>query len=196
MKAGTTDVNVGTRVRITDSNNPDLIDLTGTITHPFRGLMCPDGKYMLGIRLDKEGVFVDNIANLLEGDKFEITHDTTDSKDIPRKWEYIADQLREHKAPAKVVNAAVESDNAMVKLGLGYHTEYWTKKYPIYLKYQPLLIKELYDLVTDNKSCSACEDCGCICSECKLGQSRRCTPRNKHADLYFTIVKFWVAGKM
>ncbi len=195
MKAGTTDVNVGTIIKITESDDPDLIGLTGTITHPFGGLMCPDEEYILGIRLDKKGVFIDNIANLQVGDKFEVIDDITDSEDIPRKWEYITTQLRKFNAPSKVVDAAVEIDNAMVRLGLGFHTDLWKKRYPLCVKYEPSMY-QLNKLIGSMGTCSACIESGYICSDCKLGAPKRCTPRSKHADLYFSIVKDWVADKV
>lgn len=196
MKTGTTDVGIGTRVRITMSSDPDLIGLTGTITHPFESLVQIGSKYIVGIRLDKKGVFADDIANLLKGDKFKIIDTGSDNEeDIPRKWEYIADQLDRLKAPAKVVNAAIEIDNAMVKLGLGYHTDDWVKRYPVLLKYPPT-ITELHSLVSSHRSCTACLDCLSICTNCKLGTERQCTPRSKHADRYYGIVKRWIINKI
>lgn len=72
MKAGTTNYEVGTRIRITKSNDKELIGLTGEITHPFPGLMAPKTKYTVGLRLDQKGIFSDDICNLMSCDKFEI----------------------------------------------------------------------------------------------------------------------------
>lgn len=114
---------------------------------------------------------------------------------IPRKWEYIADQLRLLNAPAKVVNAATEINNAMVRLGLGFHTDLWKKSYPICVKYEPS-ITQINKLIRSMGTCSACVESGYICSDCKLGAPKRCTPRSKHADLYYSIVKDWIAEKV
>jgi len=195
MKARTTDIDADTRVRITQSEDPDFIGLTGTITHPFEGIVLPDVKYIAGIRVDQKGRFTDDIANLVEGDKFEILENIPDSSEFPRKWEYIATRLKEFNAPNKVHNAAIEIDNAMVRLGLGYHTGGWVMKYPICLKYPPSM-HELYSLISDFSSCTACEDCKRTCMHCKLGCERHCTPRSKHADQYYNIVRQWVVNEI
>lgn len=74
MHAGSTKYDVGTRVRImslrgADEDDFDLIDKTGTLTHPFPGLMWPGVSYVAGVRLDDGS---DEITNLCRGDKFEI----------------------------------------------------------------------------------------------------------------------------
>lgn len=194
MKAGTTDIDVSTRIRVTESNDPDLVGVTGTITHPFGGLMQAGSSYAVGIYLDKKGVFADDIANLLISDKFEIIDSTDDNDTVPRKWEYIATRLKEINAPDKVVNAAIEIDNAMVRLGLGYNTTVWVNAYPHYVS-NPPDTGGLYDIVMDRHSCSACVDSGYMCFACKLGSAHKCTPRSKHADKYFTIMKNWTKKK-
>lgn len=195
MKAGATDIDVCTRVKITYSEDPDVIGLTGTMTHPFRGIMLPDVKYIAGIRVDQKGRFTDNIVNLVESDKFEILEDISNNNKIPRKWEYIVSRLKEIDAPKKVTNAAIEMDNAMVRLELGFHTDLWEKRYPLCVKYEPSIF-QLNKLIGSMGTCSACVESGYICSDCKLGAARRCTPRSKHADLYFSIVKNWVAERV
>lgn len=74
MRAGKTKYEVGTRVRITslrgadDHDDFDLVGKTGTLTHPFPGLMWPGVSYIAGVRLD-DG---DEITNLCRGDMFEV----------------------------------------------------------------------------------------------------------------------------
>lgn len=72
MKAGLTNYNVGTKVKITESNDKDLIGITGELTHPFPGLMSPNTKYVAGLRLDRKGIFSYDICNLMKDDKFEV----------------------------------------------------------------------------------------------------------------------------
>ena len=104
---------------------------------------------------------------------------------IPRKWEYIADQLRQIYAPKKVINAAIEIDNAMVKLKLEYNTLDWRRIYSE--DYLTLL-----GLINNSASCSACHDATNGCTYCRLGGKTGCTPRCKHADDYYSIVHDWV----
>lgn len=107
-------------------------------------------------------------------------------EEIPRKWKYIADRLKLLNAPEKVINAATQIDNIMVKLGLGYNTPYWERHY---LEYpEP---EDLHDLIFYQSSCTACVDCDSVCSRCKLGHKGNCTPRSKYADDYFHIVGHW-----
>ena len=101
---------------------------------------------------------------------------------IPRKWKYIADQLRELNAPKKVINAAIEIDNILVDLGLGFNTQDWCEYY-----YSQTL--SLYGLVHNANSCSACTRC----DTCVMGDSTSCTPRRKYADDYYRIVSDWTA---
>jgi hypothetical protein len=105
---------------------------------------------------------------------------------IPRKWEYIADQLRELNAPKKVINAATELDNIMVKLGLGFSTSYWERHYLEFSEPE-----DLHNLIFCQSSCTACEDCSRMCYRCKLGTKNECTPRSRYADEYFHIVGHW-----
>jgi len=72
MKAGKTNINVNTRVKIIDSDDKDLIGKTGIITHPFMGLMAPGVKYQAGLRLDQSGIYSGDICNLTKEDKFVI----------------------------------------------------------------------------------------------------------------------------
>lgn len=70
MKAGRTEFELGARVRITRIANPDpvvrdIVGATGTLMHPFQGLMRAERQhYIAGILLDG-GVQV----NLEEGDE-------------------------------------------------------------------------------------------------------------------------------
>lgn len=72
MKAGNTDIEVGTHIKIINSDESDLIGLTGIITHPFPGLMSPGIRYVAGIRFDQKGLFIGDNANLTKQDKFVI----------------------------------------------------------------------------------------------------------------------------
>ena len=72
IKAGLTKHDCGTKIRITKSNDKDLIGVTGTLTHPFQGLMGSNTKYIAGLRLDQEGIFSGDICNLTTADKFEV----------------------------------------------------------------------------------------------------------------------------
>lgn len=201
MRAGTTDLNIGTRVRITESGDPDMIGLTGTTTHPFPGLMWPNEKYILGIRLDKKGVSTDDIANLLEGDKFEIIDTgSNNEEDIPRKWEYIADQLKKMKAPSKIIDAATEVDNLLTGLGFDPHTLPWLEDYSNF-KETCIDFDLLFSILMEKDYCTACYDCSSICELCKLGGIVRphvigCTPRSKYADMYFQMVRGWVEDQI
>ena len=58
MKAGQTNINVGTKVTIINQIGDDSIlnGLTGTITHPFG--FGETGKNWVGVWLDKKGVLV------------------------------------------------------------------------------------------------------------------------------------------
>jgi len=105
---------------------------------------------------------------------------------VPRKWEYIADQLKELNAPLKVINAAIELDAIMCNLGLGHGSPYWLRHYAEYC-----ITGELHELIFCQASCTACVDCRCVCSKCKLGVKGRCTPRSRYADDYFGIVGNW-----
>jgi len=75
MYAGSTQIPVGTRVRITsvaidgddDREDLDLEGQVGEITHPFRGLMWPGVTYVAGVRLPG-----DQRVNLTDRDKFEV----------------------------------------------------------------------------------------------------------------------------
>lgn len=72
MLAGDTILEVGTKVKIIQSNDKDLIGATGKITHPFGGLMAPGVKYQAGLRLDTKGIYSGDICNLTNADKFEV----------------------------------------------------------------------------------------------------------------------------
>lgn len=72
MNAGTTQIPVGTQVRVTHvaGNDPDDQELAGRIgeiTHPFRGLMWPGETYVAGLRLPG-----DVRVNLTAADRFEL----------------------------------------------------------------------------------------------------------------------------
>ena len=111
---------------------------------------------------------------------------------IPSKWKFIASWLEELSAPKKVINAAIEIDNALIHLSLGYNTKEWVEVYDIISKWDRTRFDLLFDLMMNDEYCTACEDCGCICRHCKLGDSNTCTPRYWHADEYFTIIKRWI----
>ncbi len=112
-------------------------------------------------------------------------------EEIPRKWKYIADRLKLLNAPEKVINAATQIDNIMVKLGLGYNTPYWERHYLEYLKSE-----DIHDLIFCQPSCTACVDCDNMCFRCKMGVKGNCTPRSRYADSYFYIVGHWSTGNL
>ena len=105
-------------------------------------------------------------------------------EEVPRKWVYITQELFKLNAPFKVLNAAIELDNALVRLGLGYNTADWIAMYPT----KPCISK----LIVNKPSCSACEQ-SIFCNYCVLGDYYSCTPRNKHADDYYGIVGNWIS---
>jgi len=106
---------------------------------------------------------------------------------IPSKWMFIATWLIELKAPKKVVNAAIEIDNALIGLGLGNNTEFWEDMY----NYEIYTFK-LIDLINCTDSCTACFFAYPHCKKCTFGSPGNCTPRSKYADQYFLIVYSWV----
>ncbi|MHA1287276.1 MAG: hypothetical protein ACTSPB_07720 [Candidatus Thorarchaeota archaeon] len=110
---------------------------------------------------------------------------------IPTKWDFIANWLKKLNAPKKVINAAIAIDDALDSLGLGYNTEKWEEDYDDILQLDRTRLSLLYDLVLTDDYCIACDDCCLICRRCKLGTRFACTPRSKHADQYFTIVRKW-----
>ncbi len=105
---------------------------------------------------------------------------------IPRKWEYIADRLKEINAPKKVINAAIELDSLMVELGLGDNTSYWERHHTEFYGKEGL-----NTLISTRQTCTACLDAQNKCEDCKLGIPRYCTPRSKYPDDYFAIVRGW-----
>jgi len=70
--AGKTSLPCGTRIKVIKSDDADLLNVTGTVTHPFQGLMWPNTKYIIGIRIEEKhhGIFSGNIANLTSSDVF------------------------------------------------------------------------------------------------------------------------------
>jgi len=112
---------------------------------------------------------------------------------IPTKWKYIAARLIELKAPKKVINAAIAIDDALGNLGLGYNTEEWEEDYDCILGLNRTTPSALYNLILTEEYCTACDDCNGICRRCQLGIGFACTPRSRHADKYFSIVRNWVS---
>lgn len=85
MNAGSTDLEVGTLVRIThiaDADDRDLVGVEGTITHAFPGLMTGSAsQYVAGIYVTPEsaaeygltgGSLGDVPLNICRGDRFEV----------------------------------------------------------------------------------------------------------------------------
>lgn len=70
--AGNTNLPCDTRVKVVYSDDVDLINVTGRVTHPFPSLMWPRTKYTVGLRIDEEfhGLFSGDIANLTISDTF------------------------------------------------------------------------------------------------------------------------------
>lgn len=111
---------------------------------------------------------------------------------IQSKWVFISNWLKELGAPEKVINAATEIDNALIGLGLGYNTKEWEEDYDHVSRWNRADPTTLKKLIMNGYYCSACDDVDELCSKCKLGEVMSCTPRSKHADQYFTIVRRWV----
>jgi len=98
MKAGKTELDVRTMVRVThiaDPDEQDLVGLEGEITHPFPGLMhgSPDN-YVAGLYVTEESAREHGIGpgklglteiNLCRGDKFEVIELTDDLDDTGPK---------------------------------------------------------------------------------------------------------------
>lgn len=119
-----------------------------------------------------------------------------------RKWEYIAEALKNLGAPNKIISAAQEIDNILVSLGLGYNTSYWID-YISGNEYQNEGWKSLCGIVYDATYCSACLDINdrdIKCSLCLLskgmGRDTSCTPRSVYADDYYVIVSDYVNNKL
>ena len=108
------------------------------------------------------------------------------SEEIPRKWKFIADKLKEFNAPLKVVNAAIELDNITVSLGLGYNTPYWARHSD-----EIHTAVDVNDMIFSRRSCTACAEVNNNCDDCRMGEYGHCTPRKKYADDYFGIVGRW-----
>lgn len=87
MKAGKTDFEVRTRVRVTHiaSSDPDdlkMVGMEGEITHPFPGLMIGSAsKYIAGLHVDAEEAKAHGVGlmplggasvNLCRGDRVEV----------------------------------------------------------------------------------------------------------------------------
>lgn len=111
---------------------------------------------------------------------------------IPTKWSFIATWLEVLDAPKKVVNAATAIDDALENRGLKYNTQEWKTEYERVPIWNHTKLTELYRIIVDDNFCTACEDCKNKCHLCKLGEHKNCTPRSKHADKYYSIVRNWV----
>lgn len=76
MKAGNSELEVGTRVRILSSDDKDSIGVTGEITHPFPGNMTHGVEYIAGLRnIEPKGIFSNNQCNLTIDDQIEAVKD-------------------------------------------------------------------------------------------------------------------------
>jgi len=91
MKAGKTELEVRTMVRVThiaDPDEQDLVGVEGEITHPFPGLMHGSpNRYIAGLFVTEESARKHGIGpgrlglteiNLCRGDKFEVIELTDD----------------------------------------------------------------------------------------------------------------------
>ena len=123
-----------------------------------------------------------------------VVWEVTEQK-IPTKWEYIDTWLTNLNAPKKVINAAIEINNALVDLGLGDNTQDWEKDYDRISRVDRTSLSRLHDLIMTDLYCTACVNCEYICIHCKLGDDSLCTPRHRYADDYFSIVRKWVEKK-
>lgn len=107
------------------------------------------------------------------------------------KWDFIAKWLKELNAPKKVINAAIEVDDALIACGLGHNTCDWERDYDYITGWDRTSYEALFNLINTEEYCTACEDVCGICRKCKLGANLCCTPRSRHADKYFSIVRNW-----
>lgn len=82
ISAGKTSLPCGTRIKIIKSDDSEILNLTGTVTHPFPGLMYPNTQYVIGIRLDEKyhGLFTRDILNLTPEDEFTPVFDDYNEK--------------------------------------------------------------------------------------------------------------------
>ena len=117
-------------------------------------------------------------------------------KEIQSKWMFIAAWLIELKAPIKVVNAAIEIDNALIALGLGHNTPKWDKDYDSVSQWDRSTYPLLHNLIMSDSYCSACYEVDYDCGLCKLGDHHHCTPRSRYAANYFSIVRKWTQNQI
>lgn len=69
MKAGKTDFEVGTLVRVVKSDDPELIGVIGRITHPFCGLQMSGVYYIAGLYdIVPSGIYSGDICVLTKSD--------------------------------------------------------------------------------------------------------------------------------
>lgn len=81
MKAGQTEHEVGTRIRVTkisgnepeDHDDQKMVGITGTLDHPFSTIMFlrPE-EYLAGIHVDEECKDHPAKLNLCKGDEYEV----------------------------------------------------------------------------------------------------------------------------
>ncbi|MDD5617364.1 MAG: hypothetical protein PHH85_14310 [Candidatus Methanoperedens sp.] len=118
-----------------------------------------------------------------------------------RKWEYIAQALEHHQAPAEIIEAAKDLDRALVNCGLTHNTPAW-------LDYESCNSPDredwirLDDIVIGSMYCSACTtDNGKTipCERCELNRGLTkeisCTPEFVYGKDIFNIVKSFVRAK-
>lgn len=103
-----------------------------------------------------------------------------------RKWECIAELLKQKKVPEKVVSAAKEIDNVLLSLGLNAE---------LFLSSTDISWEDIDSIINDRTCCPACINCRFDCCYCLLGDEKGCTPRSKHADNYFKIVSVYVGNE-
>lgn len=115
------------------------------------------------------------------------------TKLIPSKWEFTADKLKQRGAPDDIVNAAIEIDNLLISLNLGYNTQEWINDYNHIFNHEFMDVKKLQALVYNTTFCSACDDCMTVCEKCKLGNIYNCTPSPPYPKNYFRIVNGWIS---
>lgn len=118
-----------------------------------------------------------------------------------RKWEYIAEALKNLKAPKKVIDAAQEIDNILLSLGLDHNTLSWIN-YASENEYQNEDLDSLLDIIGEAVYCSACfdiDDNDVSCSDCLLAKGMNvgisCTPRDVYADDYYRIIMNYVRDR-
>jgi hypothetical protein len=88
---------------------------------------------------------------------------------IPRKWEWVAKQLKQYPRSEAVVQIAERIDDLMKTIyGENTHTQVWVEDMRVWKKDRAIIT--IMDLATKGKNCTACafsKDC----TQCEFGKS-------------------------